>query len=131
MPPKSKNTLSQITISTTNIQGLGVGTTKGDRKCTTLLGLKTTITIGIDAHTDLHKISTLTSRLRRQLSKYDIIGHDSKLRGILVLTERSSGVNIENVTKLDNNILTFDVVLADQTVIHIISVYGPSADSPY
>ena len=49
---------------------------------------------------------------------------------MIVLTERSSGVSIDNLIELDNNTLTFDAVLADQTVIHIISVYGPSADTP-
>ena len=92
IPIKSKSTLSQLTISTTNIQGLGVGTPKGDRKCTTILGLKTTISIIIDAHTDSHKLNMLKSRMRRKLSKYDIIGHDSRLRGILVLVEKLSGI---------------------------------------
>ena len=64
------------------------------------------------------------------MSKYEVLGHDSNLRGILVFIDRTSGITVDNLVIIDNNTLTFDAVLADQTSIHIICVYDPSADTP-
>ena len=64
------------------------------------------------------------------MARYDILGTDSNLRGILVFIERSSGITIDNLVIIDNSTLTFDAILSDQSSIHIICVYGPSADTP-
>ena len=94
------------------------------------MSLKSSIHIVLDAHTDKFKKITRKSRLRQQLSKYDLIGHDSRLRGILILIEKSSGATIENLVKINNNTLSFDAIMSDQMCVLVICVYGPSADAP-
>ena len=125
-----KSTLSEVSIACFNIQGLGVGTKKGDRKLQSIIGLKSTITVVVDAHCSDHKISLLRSKFRNQMARYDIVGTNSDLRGILIFIERNSGITIDNLVIIDNSTLTFDAILADQTTVHVIGVYGPSADTP-
>ena len=73
--------------------------------------LNTNVKIIIDAHTMEQTISNLRKDYKMDMDKYNIEGHYSKERGILILTNKSCGYEICNLGKLDQtNTLQFYLV---------------------
>ena len=128
---QSVTTLSQITISTTNIKSLGVGGKKEEPKLNTILKLNTDVTVVTESRTNKHKVLNMRHKYRTLLSGYEVVTHDSILRGITVFIKKASGCLISNFTEVDStDTLSFDITCPDMTIISIIAVYAPSADSP-
>ena len=75
------------------------------------------------------KLATLTKNNRQIISKYTIYGTPSLKRGILVLVKRRSGCTLSNIERLANNdILAFNIILPDMSVIQTAAIYAPTAD---
>ena len=72
--------------------------------------LDSDIKIIIDAHTTEYTVNNLRKEYKIKLAKYNIVGHYSRDRGILILSNKTSGYEISNLELLDkNNILRFDL----------------------
>ena len=120
---QSVTTLSQITISFTNIKSLGVGGEKEKPKLNTILKLLTDMTIATESRTDKKKVQNMRHKYRTLLSGYEVLTHDSILRGITVFIKKVSGCLISKFTEVDSpDTLSFDINCPDMTIISIISV---------
>ena len=65
------------------------------------------------------------------MSGFDVKGHMTQTRGIIVLTRNSSGCKTTNVELVDkNSTLLFDVILPDLTVINVAALNAPNNDDP-
>ena len=81
---QSVTTLSQITVSMTNIKSLGVGGKQEDHKLNTILKLNTDVTVVTESRTDKNKVLNMRHKYRTLLSGYEVLTPDSILRGIKV-----------------------------------------------
>ena len=126
--PFSENkNLSNIRICTTNIRGMKIGTEREAHKLQTVINTNSDVVILIDHHLDQLKLASLTKNNRQILSKFTIHGTPSLKRGILVLVKKSCGCKITNVQSLwENDIMSFDIILPDMSVISTLAVYTPS-----
>ena len=109
-----------------------IGTEREAHKLQTVMNTNSDVVILIDHHLDQQKLASLTKNNRQILSKFTIHGTPSLKRGILVLVKKSCGCKITNVQSLwENDILSFDILLPDMSVISTLAVYAPShKDSP-
>ena len=108
-----------------------IGSSREEHKLHTLIDHGSDIAICLDHHMDSKKLAALTKNNRQILSKYKIHGTPSLKRGILVLVKKSSGCTLTNVQSHHNNdILSFNIVLPDLTVINVTAVYAPTDDLP-
>ena len=109
-----------------------IGTDREEHKLQTVINTNSDIIILIDHHLDQQKLASLAKKHRQLLSKFTFHGTPSLKRGILVLVKKSCGCKITNVKSLwENDILSFDIILPDMSVISILAVYAPShKDTP-
>ena len=109
-----------------------IGTDREAHKLQTVINTNSDVVILIDHHLDQQKLASLTKNNRQLLSKFTIHGTPSLKRGILVLVKKGCGCKITNVQSLwENDIMSFDIILPDMSVISTLAVYAPShKDSP-
>ena len=109
-----------------------IGTDREAHKLQTVINTNSDIIILIDHHLDQQKLASLVKKHQQLLSKFTIHGTPSLKRGILVLVKKSCGCKITNVKSLwENDIMSFDIVLPDMSVISALAVYAPShKDTP-
>jgi exonuclease III len=108
-----------------------VNTDREEHKLQTLINHESDIVIVIDHHLDTNKLASLTKNNRQIFSKYTIYGTPSLKRGILILVKKCCGCKLANVKSLANNdILSFDIILPDMTIIKTCAIYAPSKDTP-
>jgi hypothetical protein len=120
-----------VRISSTNIKGMLIGSDREEHKLHTLIDHNSDICIVLDHHMDTRKLQTLTKNNRQIVSKYTIYGTPSIKRGILILVKKRSGCTLSNVESLANNdILAFNIIMPDMSVIHTTAIYAPTADLP-
>ena len=104
-----------------------LGTGREAHKLQTLINTNSDILIIIDHHLDQQKLASLIKNNSQILSKFTIHGTPSLKRGILVLNRKSCGCKIINIkSSWENDILAFDIVLPDTSVISALAVYAPS-----
>ena len=109
-----------------------LGTGREAHKLRTLVNTNSDILIIIDHHLDEQKLASLVKNNSQILSKFTIHGTPSLKRGILVLVRKSCGCKIINIkNSWENDVLAFDIVLPDTSVISALAVYAPShKDTP-
>ena len=109
-----------------------IGTDREEHKLDTIINTNSDIIILIDHHLDTQKLASFTKNNRQILSKFTIHSTPSIKRGILVLVKKSCGCKITNVQSFwENDIMSFDILLPDLSVISTLAVYAPShKDSP-
>ena len=108
-----------------------MGGKKEEPKLNTILKLHTDVTIVTESRTDKNKVQNMRHKYRTLLSGYEVLTHDSILRGITVFIKKASGCLVSNLTEVDStDTLSLDITCPDITIISIIAAYAPSADSP-
>ena len=108
-----------------------IGTNFEQTKLKALINDGGDVTLIIDHHLDNEKLKSLNKKNRQILSKFNFHGTPTLKRGILILTKKSSGIKISNITHHNNNdILAFEITLPDKTKIDCTAVYAPSKDIP-
>ena len=109
-----------------------IGTELEALKLKSLIEMNSDILIIIDHHLDHQKLASFTKNNRQILSKYTLHGTPSLKRGILVLVRKSCGCKITNISNSwENDVMAFDIILPDMSVISTLAVYAPShKDTP-
>ena len=122
---KRKN--STVRISCSNLRGLN-SKNKLDVKINHLMvHLKSDIKIIVDAHADQDTIKVLNVKYRQEMAQYNVIGNESRKRGVTVLIKKSCGYTTANVNLLDKeNTVQFDLIAPDMTIYSIVAIYAPS-----
>ena len=91
--------------------------------------LNSDIKIIVDAHADQTTIKLLNIDYRQEMAQYNIIGNESKARGVTVLIKKSCGYTTANVNLLDiENTVQFDLISPDMTVYNIVAIYAPDGN---
>ena len=104
-----------------------IGTDREELKLGTIINTNSDIIILIDHHLDQNKLASLIKNNRQIFSKYSIHGTPSLKRGILVLVKKSSGCKLINIkNSWENDIMAFDIILPDMSIISTLAVYAPS-----
>ena len=104
-----------------------IGTDREEHKLGTIINTNSDIIILIDHHLDTQKLASLTKNNRQIFSKFTIHGTPSLKRGILVLVKKSCGCKVTNIkNSWENDIMAFDIILPDMSVISTLAVYAPS-----
>ena len=104
-----------------------IGTDREEHKLSTIINTNSDIIILIDHHLDTQKLASFTKNNRQILSKFTIHGTPSIKRGILVLVKKSCGCKITNIkNSWENDIMAFDIILPDMSIISTLAVYAPS-----
>ena len=109
-----------------------IGTELEALKLKTLIEMNSDILILIDHHLDHQKLASFIKNNRQILSKFTLHGTPSLKRGILVLVRKSCGCKITNISNSwENDVMAFDIILPDMSVISTLAVYAPShKDTP-
>ena len=104
-----------------------IGTDREEHKLGTIINTSSDILILIDHHLDQQKLASLAKNNRQILSKFTIYGTPSLKRGILVLVKKSCGCKIINIkNSWENDVMAFDIILPDMSIISTLAVYAPS-----
>lgn len=109
-----------------------LGTDHEAHKLHTIINTNSDILIIIDHHLDQQKLDSLFKNNRQALSNFTVHGTPSIKRGIFVLIKKSCGCKVSNIkSSWDNDVLAFDIILPDTSVISTLAVYAPSdKDTP-
>ena len=92
-----------------------------------MIHLKSDIKIIVDAHADQDTIKVLNVKYRQEMAQYNVIGNESRKRGVTVLIKKSCGYTTANVNLLDKeNTVQFDLIAPDMTTYNIVAIYAPS-----
>ena len=91
-----------------------------------MIHLHSDIKIIVDAHADQDTIKLLNINYRQEMAQYNIIGNESRKRGVTVLIKKSCGYTTANVNLLDKeNTVQFDLISPDMTIYNIVAIYAP------
>ena len=120
-------------MSSTNIRGLN-NTNKQETKLNHILDhLDSDVKIIIDAHANENTVNNLKKDFKLKLAKYNITGNYSKERGILILSNKTSGYEISNLELLDQtSTLRFDLTTPGGEKFSLVAIYAPDGtDNAY
>ena len=102
-----------------------IGSDREAHKLRSVINTNSNIIILIDHHLDEQKLASITKNNRQIFFKFTTYGTPSLKRGILVLVKKCCGCKITQVRSLwENDILAFDIILPDMSVISTLAVYA-------
>ena len=110
-PFKLKKNSSNFRITALNIKGMRIGTNFEQTKLKALINDGGDVTLIIDHHLDNEKLKSLNKKNRQILSKFNFHGTPTLKRGILILTKKSSGIKISNITHHNNKLFLCFILL--------------------
>ena len=116
----------------TNIRSLCPDGKKASLKIQAIIDMNADIHVIVDSRLDKIGLKKWRKTNKQVISKYNIYGNFSKIRGVTILAKRRIGVTIANVNNIDEkSTVTFRMTTAGGTITDVCAVYAPSdVDSP-
>ena len=98
----NKNTtISEFSFAMTNIRSLCPDGKKASLKLKAITDMNADIHVIVDSRLDKLGLKKWRKTNKQIISKYNIYGNYSKIRGVTILAKRSIGVTITNVNNID------------------------------